>query len=168
MRHSKKFILFLYLITCTIFSYAIDSTQITPMEKPIVMHRTASINTNTVFTPGIKYTAEGHQVQNDCKANQTLIRIKHESKLVYWGPPESVCIQQDYCTRENSSWDCVNPLAPLHCSFWCDIPCRTHSQVRWQARPKTNQVKEGAIRENMPSVLSEVSCAPIETNWEQA
>lgn len=161
MIYLQKVILFFIIMFVIIGSHAADSTNVTPFDHPTVMHQTSKVNVKSIDYKTITYTSDGDQVAPMCNPNSSLVHVDNTAKQVYWGPPKSVCIRRGNC----SGFGCYCSGSPHKCCGWCEVPCKEYSQVKWETRPDKNQDK--AIYENMPSVLSHVGCAPVETVWEK-
>lgn len=161
MNYAQKCILFLWLTSYAVCSYAIDSSSVMPMQNPTPMHRTSHIDVHNAITHGVNYDPNGDQILKPCRPDHALVNIKNASDKIYWGPPEAIIILGD-C----SGFGCWCAGSPHSCCAWCDPPVVRIDKVRWQSRPTNNQF--GATNENMPSVLSEAGCAPITTTWEPA
>lgn len=160
MNNTQKFIFFLWMMSYAVFSYAIDSSTVKPIQNPTPMHRTAHIDVASVIPRGVNYTSDGSQILDKCPPDHSIVDIKNASKQVYWGPPAALCNSWGEC----SGFGCYCWGSPHSCCAWCPVPCNGYTQVKWQTRPTSNQ--SGAISENMPAVLSEAGCAPIKTTWE--
>ncbi|MDA8561828.1 hypothetical protein N9L02_01795 [Gammaproteobacteria bacterium] len=155
MHYIKNFFLIFFIYN----SYAFDSTRLKPSNSN-PKHQTPQIDIDNVKYQKVNYAANGDQISKVCPPNYSLVHIQNKGKQVYWGPPEEICAQFGRCSK----FGCWCIFSPHSCCAWCSPPCISKiNSVRWQNRPTKNQAS--ATRENMPSVLSDVGCAPIKNIW---